>query len=64
MQNSVVPFGAKHAVKPLPMASPSVAYSHTDQRGMWDQEELGKSSTFGGTTYRTNEGDSGSDEAH
>jgi len=46
------------------MASPDVVYSRAEQRGMWDQGELGKSSTFGGTTYRTSEGDSGSDEAH
>ncbi len=64
MQNNILPFGAKHAVSPPPMASSDVVYSHAEQRGMWDQGELGKSSTFGGTTYRTSEGDSGSDEAH
>lgn len=60
----VVPFGAKHAVNPPPMASPGVLYSHANQRGVWEQEDLSKPSTFAGTTYRTSEGDSGSDEAH
>jgi len=64
VQKNIVPFGVKHAVIPPPMASPDVVYSHANQRGVWDQGELGKLSTFGATTYRTDGGDSGSDEAH
>lgn len=64
MQTNIVPFGGKLAVTPMPMLSQDVLYSQDAQRGMWDESILKTSSLMANTTYKTNLGDTGQDDAH